>query len=276
MHLQLSRLSETFLRFYKFTPSECPGVPQIVLLFHFESIVRREPQDRVGAFLCRVCVCVPKLRSCWAATMGDSLLHSPDCELEFCLIEGFVRGSASDVIWVLPILHLDLIWTPRTALFPCVHTAAVCPLMLLASNLLSSLSLDPPAGALWVTGSHRKNVIVFGNLPPATVRWVRNRINSRNTNRIFTSFHQWGLTGYSCTITPTGWRLYSRATWMKQLGAGNLQATVDQLFPALPRDHPCSTVPAAHWMFGKSSAYLQTTSENMHLELRECDISATV
>lgn len=63
---------------------------------------------------------------------------------------------------------------------------------------------------------------------------------------------------------------------MKQLGAGNLQATVDQLFPALPRDHPCSTVPAAHWMFGKSSAYLQKTSENIHFELRERDISATV
>lgn len=61
---------------------------------------------------------------------------------------------------------------------------------------------------------------------------------------------------------------------MKQLGAGNLQATVDQLFLALPRDHPCSTVPAAHWMFGKSSAYLRKTSENIHLELREGDISA--
>lgn len=66
------------------------------------------------------------------------------------------------------------------------------------------------------------------------------------------------------------------ATSMKQLGAGNLQATVSQLFPALPRDHPCSTVPAAHWIFGKSSAYLRKTSESIHLELRECDMLATV
>lgn len=104
-----------------------------------------------------VCVCVPKLRSCWAATMGDSLLHSPDCELEFCLIEGFVRGSASDVICVLPILHLDLIWMPRTALFPCVHTAAVCPLMLLASNLLSSLSRPTCWGSVshWLAQEER-------------------------------------------------------------------------------------------------------------------------
>lgn len=73
------------------------------------------------------CVYVPNLlRCCCAATMWDSLLHSPQCELEFCLIEGFVRGSASNGIWVLPILHLDLIWTPRTALFTGVHTAAVC------------------------------------------------------------------------------------------------------------------------------------------------------
>lgn len=36
MHLQLSRLSGTrSLRFCIFTPSECPGVIEIVLLFHF-------------------------------------------------------------------------------------------------------------------------------------------------------------------------------------------------------------------------------------------------
>lgn len=126
MYLQLSRLSETFLRFCRFTPSECPRVTQIVLLFRFESIVQRKPQDRVGAFWCGVFVSQTRSDSAVAATMGDSLLHSPECELEFCLIVGFVQGSASNAILLLPILHLDLIWTWRTALFTGVHAAAVC------------------------------------------------------------------------------------------------------------------------------------------------------
>lgn len=124
MHLQLSRLSETFLRFCIFTPHECPGVTQIVPFFHFW-IHRPERTTRPSGSILVLCVCVPKLRSCCAATMSDSFVlfwfffHSPDCELEFCLIEGFVPDSASNFIWLVPVLHLDLIWT-----------AAHCPSLL--------------------------------------------------------------------------------------------------------------------------------------------------
>lgn len=203
------------------------NVPDLLRYFRcfiFESIVQREPPDPSGSILV-LCVCVPKLRSCCAATMSDSFgfflfcfSHSPDCELEILLVWRICAQAplptSSDFY---PFLHLDLIWTtPHCPSLLTCKTAAVCSQrsqrFLSCSwhrTFLSSLSLDPPAGALWVTGSQRKSVIVFGTLPPATVRWVRNRINSRNTNRIFTSFHQWGLTGFSCTITPTGCRLHS-------------------------------------------------------------------
>lgn len=107
--------------------------------------------------------------------------------------------------------HLD---APHCSLYSRAHCGRVVsavtafPLKLLASTSCP-IYLSTHLLGLWVTGSQRKSVIVFGNLPPATVRWVRNRINSRNTSRIFASSHQWGLTGYSCTITPTGCRLYS-------------------------------------------------------------------
>lgn len=152
------------------------------------------------------CVCVPKLRSCCAATTWASyewvgiLLDWRICA-RLCFQRSIHSGSHPDT------LHCPLYW--RAYFSRLVSAVTAFPLVLLASTLLSSLSLDPPAGALWVTGSQRKSVIVFGNLPAAAVRWVRNRINSRNTNRIFTSFHRWGLTGYSCTITPPGCRLHS-------------------------------------------------------------------
>lgn len=52
MLLQLSRQSWTpSLGFCIFTPSECPGVIEIVLLFHFETIIWKETHDQARAFL---------------------------------------------------------------------------------------------------------------------------------------------------------------------------------------------------------------------------------
>lgn len=107
--------------------------------------------------------------------------------------------------------QLDLTWTPCTAL-----SLLLCMLQppVLSSHSVSSYALGNKPAVLsislptcWGSVSHwlpEEERHCFGNLPLATVRWVRNRINSRNTDRIFTSFRQWGLTGYSCTITPTG------------------------------------------------------------------------
>lgn len=113
-------------------------------------------------------VCVPKLKSCCAATTWGSLLRSSECETEFWLIEGFVWGSALDVIRFLPVFasgpHLDAL---RCSLFTPVRAAAGCSQrsrrFLLCSWQQTScpLSLCPPAGALWVTGSQRRSVIVL-------------------------------------------------------------------------------------------------------------------
>lgn len=179
-------------------------------------IHRPERATRPSGSLLVSCVCVPKLRSCWAATWGGSfvafswawvgiLLNRRICaRLRFQRHLSSPHSASGSHLDAPPSSLCSRAFCGRLFL-----AVTAFPLVLLASNLLSSLSLDPPAGALWVTGSQRKSVIVFGNLPPATVRWVRNRINSRNTSRIFTSFHPWDPTGYSCTITPTGCGLYS-------------------------------------------------------------------
>lgn len=169
LHLQLRRLSATFLRVCIFTPSECSGVTQIVLLFYFEAIVRRNREAESEHPESRVCV--PKLKSCCAATTWESLLHSSECETEFRLIEGFVRGSALHAIpprWTSPGRPVLLSLYSCACCSRLFSAVTAFPLMLLATNLLSSLSLCPPAGALWVTGSQRKSVIVL-----ETCHWPR-------------------------------------------------------------------------------------------------------
>lgn len=118
-------------------------------------------------------VCVPKLKSCCAATTWESLLHSSECETEFRLIEGFVWGSAQRhptplCIWTSPGLPVLLSLYSCACCSRLFSAVTAFPLMLLATNLLSSLSLCPPAGALWVTGSQRKSVIVL-----ETCHWPR-------------------------------------------------------------------------------------------------------
>lgn len=207
MHLQLRRLSATFLRFCIFTPSECSGVTQIVLLFYFEAIVQREPRGRVRAFcvarLCpkaKILLCCNYLRKlvafCW---MWDGI----QVDWRICVRLRSQRHPTHLCIWTSPGRPVLLSLSSCACCSRLFSAVTAFPLMLLATNLLSSISLPTCWGSVshWLPEEERH---CFGNLPLVTVRWVRNRINSRNTDRIFTSFRQWGLTGYSCTITPTG------------------------------------------------------------------------
>lgn len=172
MHLQLSRLSATFLRFCIFMPSECSGVTQIVLLFYFEAIVQREPPGRVRAFcvarLCpkaKILLCCNYLRKLVAFFwMWDGIR----VDWRICVRLRSQRHPTQLCIWTSPgrpVLLSPCSCACCSRLFSAV---TAFPLVLLATNLLSSLSLCPPAGALWVTGSQRKSVIVL-----ETCHWPR-------------------------------------------------------------------------------------------------------
>lgn len=145
------------------------NVPDLLRLFRcfiFESIVQREPPDPSGSILV-LCVCVPKLRSCCAATMSDSfgvffVLFFPFSWLwvgNSARLKDLCPGSASNFIWLLPVLasgsHLDRSALPlfthvqdRRRLFSAV---TALPLMLLASNL-PVLSISRPT--CWGSVSH--------------------------------------------------------------------------------------------------------------------------
>lgn len=204
MHLQLRRLSATFLRFCIVTPSECSGVTQIVLLFYFEAIVQREARGRARAF--RVARLCPKAKILLCCN------HLRKLVAFFGMWDG-IQVDWRNCVRLRSRRHptqLDLTWTPCAAL-----SLLLCMLQppVLSSHSVSSSALGNKPAVLsislptcWGSVSHwlpEEERHCFGNLPLATVRWVRNRINSRNTDRIFTSFRQWGLTGYSCTTTPT-------------------------------------------------------------------------
>lgn len=77
------------------------------------------------------------------------------------------------------------------------------------------------------------------------IRWVREWINTRNITRIFTSFHQTGLTGYSYPITPRGCRSHLTEglplrwnSWEREIGRQQSTCLVSDPLPILPRDPP--------------------------------------
>lgn len=94
----------------------------------------------------------------------------------------------------------------------------------------------------WLSEEERHS---FGNLPLAVIRWVREWINIRNINRIFTSFHQTGLTGYSYPITPRGcgsnlteglplrWN-----SWEQEIGRLQSTCLVSDALPLSPQRPP--------------------------------------
>lgn len=175
MHLQLSQLSGArSLRFCIFTPSECSGVAEIVPLFHFVSIIWREPYGRTGAALvvwlspkaeislcCYVRWWMTGISCCLWSSEGPPKLHSQRHLRVRSLLPLIVDQSGR--LWSMSVLA----WiSPFILLFMCLQNSssppltsslmfAVFPLSLLASLLLSSLSFCPPAQLLWVTGSGR-------------------------------------------------------------------------------------------------------------------------
>lgn len=150
------------------------------------------------------------------------------------------------------------------ALFSASMTFTVSP------SLFASLSISLPTCSASVSQWFSEEELhSFGNLPLAMIWWVREQINSGNINRIFTSFHQPVLTGYSYPITPRGCGLHFTESlplrwnsWEQEIGRLRSTCLVSEPLPTLPRDHPCSTVLAAHWVFGKSTAYLRKSAES--------------
>lgn len=171
----------------------------------------------------------------------------------------FCRWSqASQVIsapWISAFGSLPLFPTLNSSLFSCSHIVAlsspsltftVFPLMLSTSLLLSSLSLCPPAQPLWVKGS----VSFFWKPAMAMIRWVREWINTRNITRIFTSFHQTGLTGYSYPIMPRACGSHLTEglplrwnSWEQEIGRQQFYLPSVRCPPHSPQRPPCSTVP---------------------------------
>lgn len=135
--------------------------------------------------------------------------------------------------------------------------------------LLSSLSLYPPAQPLWVSGSQWKSFIL---LEACHWPWYD---GSGNKSIVGTSIeylhpftnHFWqgihnrsrrGAVGYVWReSSPLRWN-----SWEQEIGRLRSTCLVSEPLPTLPRDHPCSTVLAAHWVFGKRTAYLWRSAES--------------
>lgn len=102
-------------------------------------------------------------------------------------------------------LDLPSLSTLHTPLFSCLHIVALSSpslMFTLFSSLfyipLVLLSISLPTCSASVSQWLSEEVLhSVGNLPLAMIRWVREQINSRSINRIFASFHQPLLTGYS-------------------------------------------------------------------------------
>lgn len=319
-----------------FTPSECPGVTEIVLWFHFfdPSPGKETHKGHAGSFLvvwlcpqkkkkkksrdlavllCEIVCCIllnVRLNnddlSCTGRGVCVCVCAEDPAELDSSAspIHPPTSWSQTPLYWCL---HLDLaLSAPRSS--SRLHTTA--PLFTEVSHSASSsfsASLSSPLSTTTTTSislstcsasvSQRLSedeLHSFGNLPLGMIWWVREQINSGNINRIFTSIHQPLVTGYSYPIVPRVCAVFlfffffdgELAAQMKQLGAGDRQAlvhlpcvtapllpspppstnTATPPTPALLRDHPCSTVLAAHWVFGKSTAYLQEMSSESEVD----------
>lgn len=80
------------------------------------------------------------------------------------------------------------------------------------------------------------------------------------TNHFWQGIHNrlhWGAVGFAFD-GELRWN-----SWEQEIGRLGFTCVVSEPLPTLPRDHPCSTVLAAHWVFGKSTPYLQKSTESL-------------
>ena len=192
--LQLSRLSWTLsLGICIFTPSECPGVIEIVLLFHFsihhlERTTRPSqgiPSSMIVSRKAEILLCcyvrLPvaflwmwewimtdlsslgcgRLKELWSSAVSIISEFDPFCHWSQTGRSGRLCSTG---IWISPslsTLHTPLLSCPCiVALSSPSLTFALFP-SLFTSLLSSSLSLYPPAQPLWVSGSQRKCFILL-------------------------------------------------------------------------------------------------------------------
>lgn len=156
-------------------------------------------------------------------------------------------------------LHLGL----SIFFFCCLHIVdlsspkfTVFPLILLAPVLPSFLSVCPPAQPLRVTGSQRRSVT-----PLETCHWTWCVGSENGSTEYLHRFTKPGLTGSSYPVMLRGRKRARHSDGTA--GIGRLQSTClvwKAPTLSLPRDQPCSTVPAARWVFGRSVPYLWKTS----------------
>lgn len=198
--------------------------------------------------------------------MWDCLLYSSECEIEHWL--AIVTGCDhqkdlwSSTLSVAPILHLDLpphpwrsimLSVPLCILWPSLHN-----LMLCINPTALSITLPTCSASMshWLSEEACHS---FGNLPPATVRWVRKRIVRTSIEYLcpFSSKVWQGIHLQSCRgATGHIWQLSCHFRWnsYKQEICRLRSTSLDlEALPTLLRYHPRSTMLAAHYVFGKST-----------------------
>lgn len=209
--------------------------------------------------------------------MWDCLFRSSECETE--------RRWAQprDVFFVGPsklarqrqpaITHVcstDVcIWTliassphKTSFFFPNQSVAFSLPFFLYIPLVLSiSLSTCSASASQWLS---EEEFHPFGNLPSAMIWWVREQINSRNINRIFTSFHRPLVTGYSHLLTSrlsalTEGSPLRPSSWEQEIG--RLRSTCFASQPLLPLS-PETTPVALCWQLTGCRERAQPTSGN--------------
>lgn len=161
------------------------------------------------------------------------------------------------------------------ALFSASMTFTVSPSLF--ASLSISLSTCSASVSQWFS---EEELHSFGNLPLAMIWWVREQINSGNINRIFTSFHQPVLTGYSYPITPRGCGLHFTESlplrwnsWEQEIG--RLRSTCLVSEPPSPLS-PETTPVALCWQLTGCLERVQPTSRNPLRAESEVDALAKV